>query len=183
MPQLTMQDDPDIARAGMLYDANDSANRVDTAIVDAAAPSFQAGCPLFEVTAGAEDAQGHKKLVSPTGAGKFVGIALYQSTKMPQGYGPSTPASSSLYGPRDVVPVITNGRVWCGLFGAAVKYGDSLSAGTAGNLGKLTGGAGTNIPAFAHMKSVASNSLVVASLNLPVPNTADAAAQDADDNA
>lgn len=181
MPQTQMNDDFDIARAGMLYDNNDTSNDVVSCIVDPGVTGFQGGCPLFEVTAGAEDAAGHRAIVSPSGSGKFVGFALFAGMKQPQGHGPSTVAGGAkLWGPRDVVPVLRRGRIWLELFGAAVAKGTSLSAGTSGDLGKVTGGAGTNIPCFAYMKSVSSNTLVVGELSLPVPNTADAAAQDAD---
>lgn len=183
MPQLTMQDDPDVARPGQLYDANDFANDVVSCIVDPGVAGFMGGCPLFEVTAGAEDPQGRRSIVSPSGTGKFVGIAVYQRMKMPQGYGPSTPAVANLFGPRDVVPVLRRGRIWCALFGPAAIKGQALSAGTAGNLGKVTTDTGTNIPVFSYSKSASGDTLVVAEVSLPVPNTADVAAQDADNNA
>lgn len=180
MPQLSMQDDFDIARAGQPYDNNMAAWDIVSVIVDPAAPGFAGGTPLFEVTAGAEDPQGHRAIASPSGVGKFLGIAVHGTCAQALGYGPSTPGATTIYGPRSVVPVMRSGRIWCNLFGGAVTKGTSLSAGTAGNLGSLTGGAGTNIPVQAYMKSVTGNTLVVAEIALPVPNTADAAAVDAD---
>lgn len=174
MPQLQLNDDFAPARPGQIAYNNQSAEDMPTAIM-APGASCGAGVPLFEVTAGAEDGQG-RSIVSATGTGAFVGISVYTGTKMPSGYGGP---SSILYTERDVVPIMRTGKIWVALFGAAVIKGAQLSAGTAGNLGKLTGGTGTLIPVKAYAASRSNNTLCVAEVYLPVPPTAVVAAQDA----
>lgn len=165
MPQLGFQNDFDPALPGMIYDNNDQGNDICSCINDPAlAAGYQGGCPLFELTPGAEDGLG-SSLVSPVGTGAFVGLAIRDRYKQPQGYGGPT---GRLYGPSDVVPVLRKGKIWVPIFGDAAKKGDTMSAGSSATLGSLTNGSGTAIPVQAYQHSRMGDTMCVVEVALPL---------------